>query len=308
MSIVVSVVVPVLNAEATLGECLNALTRQNLARASYEVIVVDGRSADSSAEIAANYPVRMLVQPNKGAGDARNIGWRAAKGAWIAFTDADCIPSRTWLSRLLHAAQASEDSFGAAGKTIGYESNTSPARFADLIGTFDSQRYLSHPEFPWAPTANVMYGSKALEVVGGFDPRYTSYEGCDLHTRLRREVGGAFPFEPLAVVFHRHRRTWVDYWIQQYSYGKGYAQFVRRYADDIRWSIGRELKAWAEVGALGVRALSHPWRKEPSVRTGSDNTIDGDESLLRRGMFVKSLAQRAGFVSTYWNPVERSRW
>lgn len=291
MSVVVSVVIPVLNGAKTLGDCLQAVVGQNLDRSCYEVIVVDGGSTDSSSKIAESHDVRLIAQSNRGRGDSRNIGIRNAEGTWVAFTDADCIPSRGWLAHLLATAELDEDVFGAAGPTIGFASTTPAARFADLIGSLDAERYLAHPEYPWAPTANVMYRKQALCSVGGFDARYVSYEACDLHTRLRRTVGGVFAFEPTALVYHRHRERWSDYWRQQFSYGRGYAQFLLRYKSEIPWSVSKEVADWSRVAGLGANALG-----------------GGADRLLRRGLFVKNLAQRAGFLTTFWSPRERQRW
>jgi glycosyltransferase involved in cell wall biosynthesis len=296
----VSVVIPAYNAEATLRECLKALGTQSLSRARYEVIVVDDGSQDGTAEIARQFVgVRLERQRNGGAASARNCGWRGARGEWIAFIDSDCVPSRGWLAALLNAVRSrGEDersAFGAAGKTLGLESSTEAARFADLVGSLDAERYLSHPRWPFAPSCNLMYRRDALAACNGFDERFRTYEACDLHTRLRECVRGRFVYVPRAVVFHRHRASWRAYWKQQVAYGFGYAQFARRRLDEIRWSFASEARAWGEVLGLGLHAL--PKRGE-----------DRDDRILRRGRFVKSLAQRVGFDRAYWHPAERTRW
>ena len=182
---------------------------------------------------------------------------------------------------------------GAAGRVVGYRSESAAARFVDLSGGLDAERHLAHPTFPFAPSGNLMYRRSVLEAAGGFDARYRSYEACELHTRLRRTHGGTFHFAPRAVVLHRHRRTWADYWRQQIAYGAGYAQFVLHHRAAIGWSARREATAWREIARLAVAAC----------RSG-----EGDAILMRRGALVKALAQRLGFVTTYWNPAERARW
>ena len=292
----VSVVVPAYNSAATLGDCLRALTSQSLPREQFEVIVVDDGSTDDTAAIAHRYGVRVIGQINAGAASARNAGWRAAVGCWIAFTDADCVPARGWLRALLAAVRAETGvamPLGAAGATIGLASTTPAARFVDVTGGLDAQRHLTHPRFPFAPSANMMYRRDALAAVNGFDERYRTYEACDLHGRLIRADAGRFTFEPAAVVLHRHRASWKAYWRQQVAYGFGLAQFTHHRSSEIRWSIGHELGAWGGTAKAGIRALG-PAR--------------GDERLARRGTFVKQLAQRIGFCSFYWNPAERAKW
>lgn len=284
----VTVVIPARNAERTLGECLRALATQSLPADHYEVIVVvDRDSRDGSAAVATTAGVHVLTSDLSGAAAARNIGITAARAEWIAFTDADCIPSRTWLSQLLSAVEGlGDDALGAAGPTLGHQSSSAAARFVDLTGGLRADRHLAHERYPWAPTGNVMYRRAALDAVGGFDARFRTYEGCDLHTRLLREVGGHFGYAPGAVVLHHHRAGWRAYWRQQVGYGIGYGQFYRRYERELSWGMREELRAWASVlAAMGRAAI--PRR--------------GDSGLLARGMAVKQLAQRIGFDRSYWS-------
>lgn len=287
MSSKVVVVVPVYNGDRTLRDCLRSLQAQNLPSSAYDIVVVDDGSGDGSALIAAAFGVRVVRQQNAGAAAARNAGLAAAQADWVAFTDADCVASRGWLKALLRAAEsAGADVVCVAGKTVGLASNTPAARFVDLKGSFDAGLHLSHPRYPFAPSGNVLYRRAVLTAVGGYDARYHSYEACDLHQRLGA-IGGRCIFEPAALVFHRHRATWCEYWRQQRSYGVGLAQFMRARVDEIRWSLTDELRAWCEVIGNGARAMF----------PGSAEAV-----LIRRGTFVKTLAQRIGFAITYWAP------
>jgi glycosyltransferase involved in cell wall biosynthesis len=95
----VSVVIPAYNAEAYLREALDSVFAQT--RPPDEVVVVDDGSTDRTSEVAASYGdrVRLLRQPNRGEAAARNAGVLAARGALIAFLDAD----DTWLPRYLES-------------------------------------------------------------------------------------------------------------------------------------------------------------------------------------------------------------
>jgi glycosyltransferase involved in cell wall biosynthesis len=295
MSPEVSVVIPVFNGADVIGECLDGLAAQSLARPAFEVIVVDDGSTDGTAEVAARPGVQVIRQENRGAPAARNAGIAAARGEWVALTDADCIPSRRWLSALLERVRGHADPgriVGAAGRLVGHQSASPAARFVDLTGGLDAERHLSHPTWPFAPTANTMFRRAALERVGGFDPRFSAYDACDLHVRL--DAGpDRFLFAPRAVVLHRHRESWRAYWRQQAGYGRGMADFMLRYRRQAPWSAGREAAAWAAALGLGLAAL----------RPGSD-----DGAIVRRGQAVKALAQRVGFAGAFWQPSRRRRW
>lgn len=294
----VSVVIPAYQASATLAGCLAGLEHQRFARARFETIVVDDGSLDTTSEVAAQFVgVRVVRRVNGGAAAARNTGWRDARGTWIAFIDADCVPSSGWLTGLIDAVRpiaGEPPALGAAGKTLGLQSVTEAAQFADLIGSLDAERYLTHPRWPFAPSCNVLYRRSALAACDGFDERFTTYEACDLHTRLRQTDPGRFGYVARALAWHRHRSSWQAYWRQQVAYGVGYAQFTRRWGSDIPWTPRTELSAWCETAGLGMRACFAG--DEPAER------------ILRRGAFVKSLAQRIGFDSAYWRAAERRRW
>ena len=296
MTVAVSVVIPVYNGGRTLGACLNAICGQSLYRDTYEVILVDDGSTDNTADVASRYSVRLIAQQNQGAPAARNRGIQHARGFWVAFTDADCIPSRNWLKSLLAATGNKgnrESVLGVAGRIMGYRSETEASRFVDMSGGLDSQRHLSHPKYPFAVFGNIMYRRDSLLTVGNLDPRFYAYDACDLHTRLLRQCPGEFRFEPKAVVLHLHRPDWRAYWRQQLGYGRGLGQFYWKYRKEIRWSFVRELNSWLALAPLALAAGFKGQR---------------DTRLIHRGRFIKNMAQRIGFVQTYWSRAERKRW
>jgi glycosyltransferase involved in cell wall biosynthesis len=86
----VSVIMPVYNAEAFVAEALESVFAQQYS--PLEVLVVNDGSHDRSGEIARSFDdVRYLEQENRGASEARNHAIRHASGEYIAFVDADDI-------------------------------------------------------------------------------------------------------------------------------------------------------------------------------------------------------------------------
>ncbi len=271
-----------------------------MAPSEYEVIVVvDLRSTDDTAAIARAARVQVVqITPMVGearyTAGARNAGIARARGPWVAFTDADCVPSRGWLRALLAAADDGvTDLLAVAGQTVGLVSNTPAARYVDLTGGLRSERHLAHERYPWPVALNVMYRRTALAQVGGYDVRFESYEQADLHLRLVRKVGGRTIIADKALVSHRHRSDWRSYWRQQVSYGIGYGQFFLKYRDELPWNVMREAGVWLALGPLALRAAV------PGT---------GDGATLRRGDLVKRSAQRLGFARTYWSRREAARW
>lgn len=203
----VSVVLPTFHRPDLLDRCLRALLAQTLPPGCFEIIVADDGHDDRTREqvqaLAAVTPVRLrYLRPAAGRGPAvaRNAGWRAARGHWVAFTDDDTRPDADWLRQGLATLGRHPGWVAAAGQV-------SVPR--DGGGEGDGQRRptdhelmtrgLETAEFV---TANAFVRRDVLDRIGGFDERFLRAwrEDSDLHFRLMDvgPVGRA----PLAVVHH----------------------------------------------------------------------------------------------------------
>lgn len=88
----ISLIIPVYNAEQYLDETLNSVISQNFS--DYEVILIDDGSVDRSGLICDRYSkaypnIRVIHKANGGQSSARNMGIKAAKGDFLAFLDSD---------------------------------------------------------------------------------------------------------------------------------------------------------------------------------------------------------------------------
>lgn len=97
----ISVVVPFFNCAEYIRDCIESLLEQDAAGVRYEIILINNRSTDASASIAARYAgITVLNEDTVGAYAARNTGIRFARAPLIAFTDADCEVGPSWLSSI----------------------------------------------------------------------------------------------------------------------------------------------------------------------------------------------------------------
>lgn len=92
MAPLVSVIIPVYNAENYLNECVDSVLTQT--HSNLEVFLIDDGSTDASPAIcdayqAADKRVQAIHKPNVGAGGTRNVGLERMKGDYVAFLDAD---------------------------------------------------------------------------------------------------------------------------------------------------------------------------------------------------------------------------
>jgi rSAM/selenodomain-associated transferase 2 len=85
----ISVVIPTLNAAATLGPCLAAV------REAGEIVVVDGGSTDGTAAIAESSSTH-FVHSGRGRGVQLAAGASAAKGDWLLFLHSDTRLAPGW--------------------------------------------------------------------------------------------------------------------------------------------------------------------------------------------------------------------
>ena len=100
----VSIIVPVYNAEKYLNRCIDSILSQTMT--DFELLLIDDGSKDNSGRICDEYAtkdarVRVFHKPNGGVSSARNLGLDNAKGKWITFVDADDRCSCNYLEHLL---------------------------------------------------------------------------------------------------------------------------------------------------------------------------------------------------------------
>ena len=108
---VISVIVPVYNAEKYLRECLDSIVNQTYK--NIEIILVDDGSTDGSGAICDEYAdkdVRIKVYhiPNGGVSNARNLGIDNANGEYLMFVDSDDEVSRDCIEKLYCAIEYKE--------------------------------------------------------------------------------------------------------------------------------------------------------------------------------------------------------
>ena len=107
-----SIIIPVYNAEEYLDRCLTSILEQEFV--SYEVILIDDGSTDSSPLICDRYSAtdsrfRTIHKKNGGVSSARNAGMALAQGEYVMFVDSDDRISPDALTVMSDAARQDPD-------------------------------------------------------------------------------------------------------------------------------------------------------------------------------------------------------
>ncbi|MBO4908055.1 MAG: glycosyltransferase family 2 protein [Lachnospiraceae bacterium] len=116
----VSVIVPVYNAERTLERCIKSILNQTYR--NLEIIMVDDASTDSSREVMLSLeqsdPERIMVvfsDENRGAGGARNIALEYAHGDYLSFVDSDDYIHSSFIGSLVTELETGGYDFADCG-------------------------------------------------------------------------------------------------------------------------------------------------------------------------------------------------
>lgn len=220
----ISVIVPVINEEKKIGQCLDAIFSQT--QKPFEVIVVDGHSKDDTVKCANKYPVKILYEDYHTRAGACQVGINNANGDLIAFTDADCIPRENWLEKLVE--ELKEDIVGVGGGIVNtgkglWEISINLAMDSFLGSAnsvqgrlFKNKRYVNS-----ISGCNCIYRKIDLIKVGGFDVSLTTAEDTDVNNKLL--AIGKLIYTPDAIILHNHSRGLRAFAKRMYQYGYGRA-------------------------------------------------------------------------------------
>jgi cellulose synthase/poly-beta-1,6-N-acetylglucosamine synthase-like glycosyltransferase len=223
-----SVIVPARNEEKNISFLLDALSQQTYPKDSFEIIVVDDFSADSTAEAVKKFPSSnvFLIQPeapSEFSSKKRSIeaGIEKAKGELIIATDADCIPTKSWLETINNFYVKNDAAFIAAPVKFSYNKS--------LLQFFQSLDFLTLQGITAASVsanfhtmcngANLAYKKEAFQNVNGFDGIDKVATGDDM--LLMHKIWKQYPNKIFylknkdAIVTTQPMFNWKDFFMQR---------------------------------------------------------------------------------------------
>ncbi len=206
MSVDISVIVPHYDQRALLAKCLASLERQTIARARYEIIVVDNGTPGGVEDLRRRFPgVNFAAAAEKGAAHARNVGLSLASGTSLAFIDADCVAAEDWLERGLEGLASAELCGGRILVTVEDEERPTAVEAFERVFAFRQRDYVERKKF--SATANLFARRCAAEAIGPFTNGLSEdVDWC----RRGALLGFHLAFNDKSIVSHPARRDWSE--------------------------------------------------------------------------------------------------
>jgi glycosyltransferase involved in cell wall biosynthesis len=203
---VISVLMPCFNGARWIAKSNESVLSQTFS--AFELIVVDGGSADDSIDIIKKYiehdsRIILIEKPGLGLSASLNLGIDTARGQWIARLDADdvCEPDRLALQLqastqnpnlvFLGTGLTEIDEYGALGKSFLY-----PEQSAELLNNL-----VSFKRFP--PHSSAFYRTSIVKKAGGYRTEIKRAEDLDLWLRLS-ELGELGSIPQCLVRYRKH--------------------------------------------------------------------------------------------------------
>jgi GT2 family glycosyltransferase len=236
-----SVIICTRNRPQVVMRTLRSLKRLEYPR--FEVLLMDGSSSTDTVDIVrADFPeIHYCHVGDVGKSGALNAGIALASGEMLAFTDDDVVVDRHWLAELVGALTTDHRVACVTGLASPLELTTQAQLWFEETGGFTGgydERILDleSPErgllLPYATErigagVNMAWRRDVIRRLGGFDVALDSAE--DLAAFFDALIQGfKIVYEPAAIVYHEHRRTYEELRRQSYWHGLGLGAYLMR--------------------------------------------------------------------------------
>jgi glycosyltransferase involved in cell wall biosynthesis len=263
----ISIVICTHNRAAYLGKAMASALDQDVPAADYELIVVDNCSTDDTAQVCKSFAapnLRYVFEGRLGLCHARNAGWKAARGRYVAYLDDDAIAEPGWLAAIGEAFAVEPTPGVVGGKVDPIWEGPRPGWLPDSIAC--SLTIVDWPGGPklipdvrveWLVGANMAMPKALLEQVGGFDPRLdrigtNMLSGGDVFLQKQIiEHGHPCYYHPRMAVRHlvSHARLEKRWFTKRY-YWQGISDAVMELIVERPSALGRLRSALARTGRL----------------------------------------------------------
>jgi glycosyltransferase involved in cell wall biosynthesis len=232
----VSVVIPMLNEEKYITQCLDSLVRQDYPQDRYEVLVIDGDSMDASpalvAQMRQQHPViRLIKNPQRAIPKALNLGLSESRGEIFARMDAHSLAPPEYLKQCVkYLLETGADNVGGILKVAGagYWGKSIAMGTSCPFGVGNSKfRYSQEEDFTQAGFPGAFW-KKTLLSLGGYDESFVINEDDVLNFRLMKKERKIFRTPKIAVTYFC-RNALSKLWKQYFRYGFWKVKVIKKH-------------------------------------------------------------------------------
>lgn len=210
-----SIIIPTYNEEQLIAGCLKSIFNIEYETGKFEVIIVDNGSSDRTIDIAQSFGVEIFCDDTKNVSGLRNIGAQHAKGEILAFVDADCIVSETWLRNAeMYFNTPDIAAWGAPAKI------PENATWVQKAWYIIRKKMDSVEDVDWLEAMNLFVRKKDFRTIGGFNEKLITCEDVDFCYRIKN-YGKIISDENISVVHLGEAATVKEFIKKELWRGKG---------------------------------------------------------------------------------------
>jgi cellulose synthase/poly-beta-1,6-N-acetylglucosamine synthase-like glycosyltransferase len=237
----ISIVVPILNEQATIERLARSLLDQDYPHDRYEIIMADGGSKDRTrailAEVDHERRIRVLDNPGRTAPAALNVAIAAASGDIVSRVDGHSFVAPDYLSRIVAVMEETGES--VVGGPVLMLADT-PFRLALVEALYSKIGVGAVPYRTLKRRAYVeslqtgSFKREVLDKVGRFDEMNAVVEDVDMNTRIRK-AGFRLLLDPSIRFWYLPRPTLRALWRQIHTFGRVKARILWKHPDIFKW-------------------------------------------------------------------------
>lgn len=285
----VTVVIPTLKNLRRMIPCVDGVLNSRYKKLEILVVNNDPEASNVEEKLAAEFAdderVRYLHEPRIGVSHARNAAIGNANGSIVVFADDDVVVDRNWVSAIVDVFVRRPETACVTGPILAAEMETRAQHLLEQYGGFDKgfQRQVfdmgdnrrDEPMYPFdagrfGSGANMAFRLDVFRQLGGFStnlgPGTPTWGGEDIDLARRLVwAGHQLVYEPMASVWHFHRRRWDDLTRTLYRYGVGLGAMLANGFTESPRSAGFMLKAFP----AGVAHVLSPSSSKNQKKTES---------------------------------------
>jgi glycosyltransferase involved in cell wall biosynthesis len=237
----VSVILPILNEERDLAECISAILQQNYP-AELEVILALGPSTDRTDEIAKalatkDSRIKLVANPSGKTAVGLNLAIAAASHEIICRIDGHAEISNSYIKIAVEIMQET-GAVNVGGLMHAEAKSGFPAVVAramrSRIGVGASKFHTGGVAGESDTVYLGTFSKSAIVKVGGFNEKYIRAQDWELNHRLRLN-GGIIWFDPRLVVTYRPRDTFAKLAKQYFEYGRWRRAVTREHKGTVNY-------------------------------------------------------------------------